>query len=255
MSISLKASSFGWPARMTRMAAWLTWLEPNLPFSIPRPICWLDPGIDPLLPFGAIVYQKMTGAILRPETVADGTIETLTAALVCLHHLERPDTASPLAVNPVRFHTERMTQFQAIKPLLVHHLSPAEWTRIEHWQRSPVPAPTRQTIVHGDFWHENILIEPSTGRLSGVIDWEGVTIGDPAQDLVPLRYLGGDHADRVLNGYLRSLDEDADDLESRLTWWWQNRDFGGIYLAMHMNDQDEIEDGIRKLRAGPILTP
>lgn len=241
--------------RISRMAKWLLWLSPQLPFSIPGPSWRLHSGIEPSLPFGAIGYPKLSGAMLQPETTSDGTVETLAAALVCLHNLELPEVTSPLFERPDRVHAVRLDQFESIRPLLVHHLSPADWTRIERWQRSPVSLPTRKTIVHGDFWHENILIEPMTGRLTGVIDWEGVTIGDPAQNLVLLRYLGANHANRVLSEYLPLMNEDLEDLEPRLTWWWQCRDFGGIYLAMQMNDQDEIEDGIHKLRNGPILNP
>lgn len=39
-------------------------------------------------------------------------------------------------------------------------------------------------LIHADLLPEHILIEPTTGQLSGVIDWADASIGDPAGDLV-----------------------------------------------------------------------
>ena len=48
---------------------------------------------------------------------------------------------------------------------------------------------TPQTVVHGDFWCGNILVD--AGRVSGVVDWEcGEVSGEPLRDLArfPLAY-------------------------------------------------------------------
>jgi aminoglycoside phosphotransferase (APT) family kinase protein len=46
--------------------------------------------------------------------------------------------------------------------------------------------PEMETIVHWDFTPDNVLVRD--GRVSGVIDWEGVRAGDPAFDLVTLAF-------------------------------------------------------------------
>ena len=43
-----------------------------------------------------------------------------------------------------------------------------------------------EAIVHWDFTPDNVLVRD--GRVSGVIDWEGVRAGDPAFDLVTLAF-------------------------------------------------------------------
>ncbi|ANY10654.1 viomycin phosphotransferase [Pseudonocardia sp. HH130630-07] len=56
-------------------------------------------------------------------------------------------------------------------------------------------------VVHGDLGSENVLWETSDGalRLSGVVDWDDVGIGDPAEDLAAIGASYGDEAlDRVL---------------------------------------------------------
>lgn len=41
-------------------------------------------------------------------------------------------------------------------------------------------------FIHGDFSPDNLMVDPLTGRLAGVIDWGNAAIGDPALDFVPL---------------------------------------------------------------------
>ena len=38
-------------------------------------------------------------------------------------------------------------------------------------------------LIHHDLDRQNLLIDPETGGLSGVIDWEGAQVGNPAIDL------------------------------------------------------------------------
>jgi aminoglycoside phosphotransferase (APT) family kinase protein len=46
--------------------------------------------------------------------------------------------------------------------------------------------PETEAIVHWDFTPDNVLVRD--GRVSGVIDWEGVRAGDPVFDLVTLAF-------------------------------------------------------------------
>ncbi|MFI5231146.1 MAG: phosphotransferase family protein [Gemmatimonadales bacterium] len=41
-------------------------------------------------------------------------------------------------------------------------------------------------FLHGDFRADNIIVDPASGRLVGVIDWGNAAIGDPAMDFVTL---------------------------------------------------------------------
>ena len=50
--------------------------------------------------------------------------------------------------------------------------------------------PEMEAIVHWDFTPDNVLVRD--GRVSGVIDWEGVRAGDPAFDLVTLAFYAPD---------------------------------------------------------------
>jgi aminoglycoside phosphotransferase (APT) family kinase protein len=50
--------------------------------------------------------------------------------------------------------------------------------------------PEADAIVHWDFTPDNVLVRD--GRVTGVIDWEGVRPGDPGFDLVTLAFYAPD---------------------------------------------------------------
>jgi aminoglycoside 2''-phosphotransferase len=63
-------------------------------------------------------------------------------------------------------------------------------------------------FLHGDFSADNIIIDPVSGRLVGVIDWGNAAIGDPAFDFMSLvLWRGWQFMHRVLEAYQLPVDE------------------------------------------------
>lgn len=46
-----------------------------------------------------------------------------------------------------------------------------------------LPAETAPTVVHGDYKLDNLLLDPATGRVAAIVDWEMATVGDPLADV------------------------------------------------------------------------
>lgn len=66
----------------------------------------------------------------------------------------------------------------------------AELAPLVRWLEDHVPASPEPAIIHNDFKLNNILLDPADlTRVTGVLDWEMTTIGDPLFDLaVSLSY-------------------------------------------------------------------
>lgn len=66
----------------------------------------------------------------------------------------------------------------------------AELGPLVRWLEEHVPASPEPTIIHNDFKLNNMLLDPAgLTRVTGVLDWEMTTIGDPLFDLgVSLSY-------------------------------------------------------------------
>ncbi len=104
-------------------------------------------------------------------------------------------------------------------------------------QRLPGPA-----IVHGDLWHENMLVRGS--RLTAVLDWEAAAIGDPAVDLAGLWHLGDDWARAVLDALGLPLSE-----RRRCQAWRLVRELEGAAWSMRHDDDKELGESAAKLIA------
>ena len=207
---------------------------------MPDPHWRIEP--DPDVPFGAVGYRKLDGEPMAPGDANESLARDVAAFLRSLHGLEDVDAANAS--------DERVALRRATLPVLQERLDPEEVDQLERWWESilddndfvrfePVPR-------HGDLWNENLLV--AGGRLVGVLDWGAAAIGDPAEDFAPLRHVGDAFADAVLDAY--GADEA---LRQRARRHWELRELYGIQAALALDDEEELGDGIAKLRAGPIL--
>jgi aminoglycoside phosphotransferase (APT) family kinase protein len=48
---------------------------------------------------------------------------------------------------------------------------------------SAIPPQGPAVIVHGDYRLDNVMLDPATGRIEAVLDWELTTLGDPLADV------------------------------------------------------------------------
>ena len=80
-----------------------------------------------------------------------------------------------------------------------------EWPELENgiaWLNSNIPAESAASLVHNDYKFDNIMLDPDDlTRITAVLDWEMVTVGDPLMDLgTTLGYwMSRDAGDEMLN--------------------------------------------------------
>jgi aminoglycoside phosphotransferase (APT) family kinase protein len=183
-------------AALDKERRWLARLAPLLPLAIPVPLATGMPAED--YPWAWSVYRWLEGEAATGERIAElGRAATdlaqFVAALQRVDPTEGPPPGAhnffrgvPLAMRDESTRTAMASLGSAIDVGAVT----AAWEESLHapeWGRAPV-------WIHGDLDSRNLLVEQ--GRLSGVIDWGGLGVGDPACDvMVAWKVLSADTRD------------------------------------------------------------
>ena len=74
---------------------------------------------------------------------------------------------------------------------------------VEAFLTAAPPPPARDLVFcHNDVRDDHVMVDPGTGRVTGIIDWGDAVLGDPALDLATvLTDFGPEVLERVLAGY------------------------------------------------------
>lgn len=179
--MSVRMPRIGWATgQAVKEAEWLPKLAPHLPLRLPVPLALGEPGDG--YPFTWSVYEWL------PGDNANGTIEDLDRAAVDLARfivaLRKVDTAGAHARPPgsrgaplVELDRTVRRSIDALGSRVDDRAATACW-------EAALAAPAwsdAEVWVHGDLLPGNLLVVD--GRLSAVIDFGGLNVGDPACDL------------------------------------------------------------------------
>ncbi len=169
---------------------WLPILAPRLPLAVPLPIADGLPTRD--YPFPWAVCRWLPGSPVPAGGLATGDVRRLAEFIRTLHSVEAPDGPPVEAgrrAGPV------MAYSPIFEPALGGVLDLVAAGRIEPglvdpdrartvWQAAHrAPSWSGPGVwVHRDLYGGNLLAE--TGRLTGVIDFGSLAVGDPAGDVM-----------------------------------------------------------------------
>jgi aminoglycoside phosphotransferase (APT) family kinase protein len=161
---------------------WLPKFAPLLPVSIPVPLAKGDPAED--YPWTWGVYPWLEGENPPLDGIADANSLTSDIASF-VNALHRVNLAGgpparrgrPLGEAQDEEARPALAELCAMSLIDVDEATDAweEALEVPPWAGPPV-------WVHGDLLAGNLLLQG--GRLTGVIDWGGVGVGDPACDLI-----------------------------------------------------------------------
>ncbi len=106
---------------------------------------------------------------------------------------------------------------------------------VTDWLSTHLPAERPARIVHLDYKLDNVLIDPATLRIGGVVDWEMATLGDPLFDLALMLLVWGQPGDHDFYQRNTCMPSDAAD-------WWTRRQALHAYLQRsgHTLSEDEL---------------
>ncbi|MEM9550293.1 MAG: aminoglycoside phosphotransferase family protein [Pseudomonadota bacterium] len=160
---------------------WLPRIAPVLPVAIPEPVALGQPTDE--IPFAWSVYRWLPGETVldaRPDETA--LARDLATALRAFWKTETSDGPMPGARNFHRGGDLGVYQVEVINALSTLPDPCMRDRALAIWQEA-MSSPCRATPVwvHGDVAPGNLLV--SDGRLSAVIDFGLLAVGDPACDL------------------------------------------------------------------------
>lgn len=258
------ATREGWAFRIAKNAAatagqakearLLPALGPWLPVPVPDPRWHAGPSAR--FPFGVLGYRLLPGVPLDPAHLAraDGA-EIAAGVAAFLRALQKfpPAEALALGLPGPAARRARWEQMHAVTvPYLRAALPAAEYDTLARWWDTLLTDPRMEdytpVLTHGDLWYENLLVDAELRALTGVLDFEDAGVGDPAQDFATLRHLGAAFTAQVINAFRAAGGTFDPGFAHRLDRLWELREFDGLAFALEIEDQEEIEDAIRKLR-------
>jgi aminoglycoside phosphotransferase (APT) family kinase protein len=168
-----------WAAGVDKEHEWLPKLAPFLPLAIPVPLAKGNPGEG--YPWHWSVYRWLEGENATIEHIVDLSQAATDLAHFIIALQQIGPTGGPPARRGVPLARRDQPTREAIAAL--HGTLDAD-TLTAAWE-SALTAPAWQgppVWVHGDLLPGNLLVKQ--GRLSAVIDFAGVGMGDPACDLM-----------------------------------------------------------------------
>ncbi len=181
--LAARLPRIGWATRQAaKEAVWLPRLAPHLPLAVPVPLAMGAPGHG--YPFDWSVCEWLPGVNANDSIDdLDRAARDLAAFIIALRWIdtaEAPRRQKHARGGPL---IESDEQVRASIAELRDRIDAA--AALREWQRA-LDAPTwdgDEVWVHGDLLPGNLLVVD--GRLSAVIDFGGLNVGDPACDLQP----------------------------------------------------------------------
>ena len=157
---------------------WLPQLAPLLPVTVPMPIGRGEPDEHYPLPWSVVRWldgaNPVVGEILEPTRLA----EDLAAFITALRQIDVTDAPQANRGGPLAGRDAATRKAIAeLDGMIDTELATTVWDDALRLTGRSAPA-----WAHGDLSPGNVLV--SGGRLSAVIDFSGVGVGDPTVDLV-----------------------------------------------------------------------
>jgi aminoglycoside phosphotransferase (APT) family kinase protein len=130
------------------------------------------------------VMERLTGETIARKILRDAAFDAVRPKLAyqcgeILARIHKVDTAPLKHLLPV---VDGPTQLRAYRDTLdLFDYPHPVFEMAFQWLEPRMAASKRQTLVHGDFRHGNLLISPN--GVEAALDWELTHIGDPLEDI------------------------------------------------------------------------
>ena len=189
-------------ALLPELSRWLSLPVPQFTFV------WQAPGEEDWQE-SFVGYRKLDGDAIQAWALEKAAVSAQLARFLSELHAYPRDRIASLPLP--RYTTDQWrTAYADFYTWLQHHAlaylsTQAKMRATDLWQGFLGDHRNFQfqpALIHGDLSPEHILFDPSSMRISGIIDWEDACLGDPALDFAGLFTLVGSAAlDAILPAY------------------------------------------------------
>jgi len=105
-------------------------------------------------------------------------------------------------------------------------------------------------LTHTDLSHGNLIIDPSIGRLNGVIDWGNTKVGDPAREFMGAFGMSRTLGEKALSNY--GLDKTG--FRERIPLYLAAESFEDIVTGVQESVERFTKEGLSHIRGRLIRT-
>jgi aminoglycoside phosphotransferase (APT) family kinase protein len=155
----------------------------------PRPYAYEATGDVLGAPF--YLMERRRGVVLRREVPADVSSDLPRIRRICEHLVD-----ALVDLHAVDYAAAGLSDFG--KPIGYIERQVSGWSKryvdsqtddipsvneAAAWLASHMPAEGAPSLIHNDFKFDNVIFDPNLERITGVLDWEMATVGDPLMDL------------------------------------------------------------------------
>ncbi len=138
------------------------------------------------------VMRRMPGLILRARPPEDVCIDAATARALCLNAIDRLIDLHRVDVRAVGLeklgkgagYVRRQIEGWSERYEKARTWNVPSFRRVITWLRANMPDDVGTCVIHNDFRLDNLVLDADDiTRVTGVLDWELATLGDPLMDL------------------------------------------------------------------------
>jgi len=132
---------------------------------------------------GVILRRRIPDGVALDEAAARALCGSFVDTLVGLHALDHEALGLGDFGRPAGYVERQVTGWTK----RYHGSQTDELPQVEavaEWLAANLPPSPPATIIHNDFKFDNLLLDPDAiTRITGILDWEMTTVGDPLMDL------------------------------------------------------------------------
>jgi aminoglycoside 2''-phosphotransferase len=198
-------------------------------------------------------YRKISGVTVQSLPFRKDWVRPLAAQIASflkeLHKIRfRGDRLNDLPkYSPEDWFRSLRLQYRKVRRIVYPLFGPGLRARSEEFWQSLLSefrdANFEPTLIHGDLGTENILFDPASVKLTGILDWGYMQISDPTLEFAHLFMHKAELGEEVLKQY----GTEGSDFKKRIQWYVDSEPFYDIMWGVSHHWDKPKKLGLRQL--------